>query len=66
MSTFLIGARAIAGHLEELGLLPKDDPGNEDRVYYMALAKKIPVGKFGNQLISTPDKLQQVVSKLVS
>jgi hypothetical protein len=66
MSVFLIGARAIAKHLEQLGLLPEDDPNNEDRVYYMARTKKIPTGRFGKQLISTPAKLEQVVNKLVS
>ena len=66
MSTFLIGARAIANHLEQLGLLPENDPTNEDRVYYMARTKKIPIGRFGKNLISTPAKLEQVVNKLVS
>jgi len=66
MSTFLIGARAIANHLEQLGLLPENDPTNEDRVYYMARTKKIPTGRFGRQLISTPAKLEQFVSKCVS
>lgn len=65
MSDFLVGAKAIAKKLEEMGLLPQDDPNNEDRVYYLARAKKIPIGRFGKQLISTPAKLQQVVDKLV-
>ena len=66
MSDFLVGAKAIAKKLEEMGLLPQDDPNNEDRVYDLARAKKIPTGRFGKQLISTPSKLQQVVDKLVS
>jgi len=66
MSEFLVGARAIAGKLEELGLLPKGDPNNEDRVYYLAKSKKLAIDRFGNQLISTPEKLQRIVSKLVS
>jgi len=66
MSDFLVGAKAIAKKLEEMGLLPEDDPNNEDRVYYLARTGKIPTGRFGKQLIATPSKLQQVVSKLVS
>jgi hypothetical protein len=66
MSKFLVGARAIARKLEELGLLPKDDPNNEDRVYYLTRSKKLPIDRFGKQLISTSDKLQRLLEKLVS
>jgi hypothetical protein len=33
MSTFLLGAKAIAGHLKKLGLIEEDDPNAEDKVY---------------------------------
>lgn len=66
MPEFLVGARAIAQELERLGLLPKDNPTNEDRVYYLARTQKLPLDRFGNQLISTSAKLQRLVDKLVS
>jgi hypothetical protein len=66
MPEFLVGARAIAKKLERLGLLPKDDPNNEDRVYYLARSGKLAIDHFGNQLISTDAKLERLVDKLVS
>ena len=66
MSEFLLGARAIAKHLEELGLIPENDPNGEDKVYYWARKKIIPTGRLGKQLVSTPTKLQQIANKLIS
>jgi hypothetical protein len=67
MPGFLRGARAIARKLVELGLLPEDDDEkNEDRVYYFDRAGKLKFDRFGNELISTPEKLERQVSKLVS
>ena len=66
MSTFLVGAKAIKEECERLGLIPKDDPNGEDRVYYLARSKKLTIGRFGNSLITTPDKLRRDVEKLVS
>jgi hypothetical protein len=66
MSEFLVGAKAIAKKLEEMGVLPQDDPCNEDRVYYLARSQKVAFGKFGKSLITTPTKLQQAISKSVS
>jgi hypothetical protein len=63
---FLVGASAIAGKLIELGLISENDENAEHKVYHWAKTGRIPTGKFGNQLISTSDKLEQVVSKLVS
>ena len=66
MPEFLVGARAIAKKLERLGLLSKDDPNNEDRVYYLARSGMLAIDRFGNQLISTDAKLERLVDKLVS
>jgi hypothetical protein len=63
---FLIGAKAIAEKLEEFGLLPKGDPNNEDRVYYFDRSGKLKFDRFGDQYLSTPEKLQRQVSKLVT
>jgi hypothetical protein len=65
MSDFLLGARAIAKKLEQLGLLPKDDSNNEDRVYYLARKGLIPTGRLGKQIISTGAKLERHAEKLV-
>jgi hypothetical protein len=66
MSTFLRGARAIALHLQEMGVIAKDDPDPVGKVYYYAKTRKITTGRFGKDLISTPDKLQRDITKLVS
>jgi len=60
MSKFLRGALEIGGALVELGLLPKcdDDEKLADRVYYL--------NRFGNEFISTPEKLERLVKQLVS
>ena len=66
MSTvFLVGAKAIKEELERLGLIPKNDPNGEDRVYYLARTKQLPIGRLGNNLITTPEKLQRSAEKLV-
>jgi len=66
MSTFLRGARAIATELQRLGLIDKDDPDPTGKVYYYARTGKITTGKFGKEIIATPDKLQRDLIKLVS
>jgi hypothetical protein len=66
MSAFLVGAKAIAEELKRLGLIPENDPNAEDKVYYFARANKLTIGRFGNSLITTPDKLRRDVEKLVS
>lgn len=67
MSGFLIGARAIARKLVELGLLPENDDAGKlaDKVYYLDRSGKLKFDRFGNELISTPEKLQRQVDKLV-
>jgi len=68
MSRFLIGARAIGRKLIELGLLPEieDDEKLTDKVYYLHRSKKLRFDRFGNELISTPEKLQRQVGKIVT
>jgi hypothetical protein len=68
MSKFLRGALAIGRELIELGLLPEidDDEKLTDAVYYFGRSKKLKFGRFGNELISTPESLKQQVNKLVS
>jgi hypothetical protein len=65
MSNFLVGARAIAAHLKQLGLIAEDDENAEDKVYHWAKTKRISTGRFGNQLISTAATLQRDAEKLV-
>ena len=62
-STFLLGAKAIAGHLKKLGLIEEDDPNAEDKVYHWAKTKRITTGRFGLQLLSTDDALQRDADK---
>jgi hypothetical protein len=66
MSTFLRGARAMALQLQEMGVIARDDPDPEGKVYYYARTKKITTGRFGKDLITTTDKLQRDIAKLVS
>jgi len=69
MSNFLIGAKAIGRKLIELGLLEPeaDDAKLTDRVYYLARSEKLKIDdRFGDQLITTTEKLQRQISKLVS
>jgi len=47
-------------------VIAKDDPDPEGKVYYYARTKKITTGRFGKDLISTADKLQRDIAKLVS
>jgi len=65
MSQFLVGARAIACKLKELGLIKEDDPNGEDKVYHWVKTNRISAGRFGNQFITTPEKLQSDAEKLV-
>jgi hypothetical protein len=66
MATFLVGGRAIEKECKRLGLISEDDPNGLDKVYYWARTNKLTIGRFGNSLITTPDKLQRDVEKLVS
>ena len=68
MSKFLRGALEIGGALVELGLLPKcdDDEKLADKVYYLDRSGKLKFDRFGNELISTPEKLERLVKQLVS
>jgi hypothetical protein len=67
MSRFLIGALAIGRKLIELELIPEtdDDEKLEDKVYYLDRSGKLKFDRFGNELISTPEKLERLVSKIV-
>ena len=67
MSKFLIGALAIGRKLIELELIPEtDDDKLTDKVYYLDRSGKLKFDRFGNELISTPEKLERQVGKLVS
>jgi hypothetical protein len=68
MSRFLRGALAIGRELVTLELLPEcDDPEKlADAVYYLDRSGKLKFDRFGSELISTPEKLQRQVSKLIS
>ena len=67
MSKFLRGALEIGGKLVELGLLPaEDDEKLADKVYYLDRSGKLKFDRFGNELISTPEKLERQVKQLVS
>ena len=66
----LIGAAAIWGELRDLGIVESEGTDVEDKdldkVYYLAKAKKLPIGKFGKSLIASRAKLRRAVSALVS
>jgi hypothetical protein len=69
----LIGAAAILAELRELGIIEEadEDEGEDeakdlDKVYYLAKAKKLPIGKFGKSLIASRAKLRRAVLSLVS
>jgi hypothetical protein len=66
----LIGAAAIWGELRDLGIVEGDGTDVEDKdldkVYYLAKAKKLPIGKFGKSLIASRTKLRRAVLSLVS
>ena len=68
MSKFLRGALEIGGKLVELGLLPAEDDDEKlaDKVYYLDRSGKLKFDRFGNELISTPEKLERQVKQLVS
>lgn len=66
MSTYRRGARAIAEKLIELGVINKDDPDPEGKVYYLARTRKITTGRLGKDLLTTDDHLQRDFAKLVS
>ncbi len=54
-SDLLKGATAIVVYLRELGL----DDVDETDVYYFAKAKKLPIGKFGKNLIASKKRLSR-------
>ena len=66
----LIGAAAIWGELRDLGVVESEGTDIEDKdldkVYYLAKAKKLPIGKFGKSLIASRAKLRRAVLSLVS
>jgi len=66
MSEILIGAKAIAVALQELGVIQEGDPDATGKVYYLAKKKYIPTGKLGRLLVASPAKLQQAIGKLAS
>jgi hypothetical protein len=68
MSKFLRGALEIGRMLVELGVLPDDDDDEKltDKVYYLDKSGKMKFDRFGDEYISTPEKLQRQVSKIVS
>jgi len=68
MSKFLRGALEIGGMLVELGLLKAEDDDEKlaDKVYYLDRSGKLKFDRFGNELISTPEKLERQVKQLVS
>jgi hypothetical protein len=63
---FLLGATAIANKLKQLGLIAENDENAEDKVYYAARTKKLPIGRFGKSLIASGTKLEQTVRRLVA
>lgn len=68
MSKFLRGALEIGGKLVELGLLSAEENDEKltDKVYYLDRSGKLKFDRFGNELISTPEKLERQVKQLVS
>jgi hypothetical protein len=52
---FLRGAAEIAAYLRSLGLVDV----TEDQIYYLARSKKIAVGRFGKELISSKRRLKR-------
>jgi hypothetical protein len=57
----LIGAEDIRAHLKLLGIEME-----LDGVYYAHKKKKLPISKFGNQLISTRSKITRHIQNLVA
>jgi hypothetical protein len=66
MSGFLRGGRAIVEKLEEMGFFEKGNPNNLDKLYYLARVNKLEIDRFGDEYISTPEKLKRQIDKLVS
>jgi hypothetical protein len=66
MSGFLRGGRAIVEKLEEMGFFKKGNPNNLDKLYYLARMNKLEIDRFGDEYISTPEKLKRQIEKLVS
>ena len=55
----LVGAKQIAEFITSLGV-----PTDEDDVYYARRAKKLPIGKYGAELIASKTKLTRYVDKI--
>jgi hypothetical protein len=66
MSTYRRNARAIAQKLIALGVIKKDDPDPKGKVYYLARKRKIKVGRWGKDLLTTDEQLERDLAKLVS
>jgi hypothetical protein len=64
----LRGAEALGVFLVELGLIPPaDDPDIlKQRVYYAVKAKRLPVGKYGRELIASKTRLIKHVRKITA
>ena len=55
----LVGAKQIAAYITALGI-----PTDEDDVYYARRAKKLPIGKYGAELIASKTKLNRYTEKI--
>jgi hypothetical protein len=55
----LVGAKQIAEYITSLGI-----PTDEDDVYYARRAKKLPIGKYGAELIASKTKLNRHADKI--
>ena len=67
MSKFLRGALEIGRKLVELGLLKEEeDERLKEQVYYLDRSEKLKFDRFGDEYISTPEKLERQIKQLVS
>jgi len=68
MSRFLRGALPIGRKLIELGLLEEepDDKKLEDKVYYLDRSGKFKFDRFGDEYITTHEKIERQVKQIVS
>jgi hypothetical protein len=55
----LVGAKQIAAFITSLGI-----PTTEDDVYYAVRAKKLPIGKYGADLIGSKTRLKRHTDKI--
>jgi len=57
----LLGAAAIAEELKELGLIEQDDVNAIEKVYYWSKIRRLPIGRYGKQLLSSRTKLRSAI-----